>query len=108
MSRELPGFEGLPAYSLDPAAEKVSRQGRRRPDYRTRALASFERGRHWITGEALRPEVTCGSCGRLVQVQGGRRRYWKCALRRTASARTDVRRYWPGCILWQPKGARDG
>jgi hypothetical protein len=85
-------------------AVKVSKElGLPRPDYTERAKASFAMRVHWITGLALLRGETCGTCGKCSQKSRGSRYVYKCRLRDTNSARTDVRLKWPACEAWESK-----
>lgn len=66
---------------------------------------SLANGRHPATGHRLLdPEWgwTCRDCRHAVHVEGGNRRYWKCARHRlgmSRSATSDIRVSWPACTL---------
>ncbi len=92
-------------YKHDPRAVTWSKPpaSKSRPDYTERAAAAFERGKHWITLLPIGPE-TCGTCGNLRPVARGNKYYlYKCRLRDTRSARTDIRKSWPSCEAWRPR-----
>lgn len=49
---------------------------------------------------------TCGGCKNCVQVNGGRKNYWKCLViehRWTHGYGTDIRRKSPACSMWEAK-----
>lgn len=64
--------------------------------------ALIESGRHPFHPGPIRTDgETCGSCANCEIEEHGRR-YYKCALRKTAGAATDIRKSWPGCKWWRP------
>jgi hypothetical protein len=83
---------------LTPAPVEKLSAGRR---LTLRQKADVEAGRHPLTGSPVLPGHTCGTCIYRVQSIHGYpkcdaygERYW------TASARTDVRAWWPACERW--------
>lgn len=66
------------------------------------------RGIHPLAGGPLTtvPDATCGTCKHLRR----RDRWLKCGLIPiTGGPGTDARRWWPGCLKWEPRTqASDG
>lgn len=85
---------------FDPGEPEVPVQlsaGRRRT---ARQRAWLADGRHPLMGGPTSddPAQTCGTCTHVFRREGG---YFKCALRNTRGAGTDIRVSWPGCTRWE-------
>jgi hypothetical protein len=49
---------------------------------------------------------SCGTCEKLRETSGSRRKYFKCAVMRahwTRGPRTDIRKKDAACLAWEPK-----
>lgn len=84
-------------FGVTPPERKLSVDERR--TIRNRAFIA--RGVHPATRVALAGNgETCGTCALSVAKRRGKV-YFKCSLRVTCGAATDIRKFWPACEKWK-------
>ncbi|MHB8314056.1 MAG: hypothetical protein ACYDD0_12290, partial [Candidatus Dormibacteria bacterium] len=87
--------------------EPERRAASSRPNYSERARRRLACGLHPLMGTPVLADswASCGKCSHLYTGGGHARGYLKCDQLSTGSEATDVRRWWPGCQLWEASGS---